>query len=233
MDTPPPEELARANFYGLLARLFFAPPDPALLESLAGAEDLAADDAVLRDTWRALIDAAVHADAEAVCEAYDSTFIGTGKSPVSLYTSAYTLRFAGEAPLVTLRAELAELGLARHESSHEPEDHIAALCEAMRHLVATQACDVPRQARFFNRWIAPAAPPLCAAIAEQQRGAFYGFVAGLAHAFFELERSAFEIFAAATPRRAGSSDEPSTTFPIAHDTSGAADDRAHETTSPA
>jgi TorA maturation chaperone TorD len=127
------------------------------------------------------------------------------------------MRSASEAPLVALRAELAGLGLARHESSHEPEDHIAALCDAMRHLIATQACAVSQQEHFFNRWIAPSAKPLCAAIAEHRRGTFYEFVARFAHAFLEVERSAFEMFAAATPRRTGSSFEPSTTPPETQD----------------
>ena len=44
VPTLPPEEVARANFYGLLARLFYAPPDAALLEALAGAGDLEAEE---------------------------------------------------------------------------------------------------------------------------------------------------------------------------------------------
>ncbi|MGH8733149.1 MAG: molecular chaperone, partial [Burkholderiales bacterium] len=32
----PAEEQARANLYGLLARLFYAPPDAALLKAIAG-----------------------------------------------------------------------------------------------------------------------------------------------------------------------------------------------------
>jgi TorA maturation chaperone TorD len=207
-ETLPPEELARANFYGLLARLFFAPADAALLHALASAEAMTADDATLRDAWEALIEAARLADADALREAYDDTFIGTGRAPVSLYTTAYTLRFASEAPLVALRADLAELGLERHPSSHEPEDHIAALCDVMRHLVTTEESAVFRQARFFNLWIAPPAQPLCAAIAKHLPGTFYEHVARLAQAFFELERSAFELFVAATPRRSESSQQP-------------------------
>jgi TorA maturation chaperone TorD len=208
VETLPPEELARGNFYGLLGRLFFAPPDTSLLEALAGAEHVTAGDADLRDGWEALIDAAVHADAEALRESYDGAFVGTGKSPVSLYTTAYTLRFASEAPLAALRGDLAELGLARHTSSHEPEDHIAALCDVMRHLVAAEERAVWRQARFFNRWIAPAAQPLCDAIAQHLPGTFYEHVARLARAFFELERSAFEMFDEAGPRRGRSPEEP-------------------------
>ena len=208
VGTLPPEEVARANFYGLLARLFFAPPDAALLEALAVAEGLAADDAGLRDAWERLIEVAANAEVEAVREAYDSAFIGTGKSPVSLYTIAYTVRFASETPLVSLRAELAELGLARHQSSHVPEDHIAALCDAMRHLVLVESDAIGRQARFFDRWIAPAAPQLCDAIAQHLRGSFYEHVARLAQAFFEVERSAFEMLATApTPRETTSSRE--------------------------
>jgi TorA maturation chaperone TorD len=193
----------------LLARLFHAPPDAALLQALAVANGLAADDVVLRDTWEALTKAAAHADVEALREAYDRVFIGTGKSPVSLYTTAYTLRHARETPLASLRLELAELGLARHPSSHEPEDHIAALCDAMRHLVAFDDDAVARQARFFDRWIAAAAEPLCGAVARHLPGTFYESVARFAQAFFEVERSAFQMIdAAATPRRAGLSRQP-------------------------
>jgi TorA maturation chaperone TorD len=207
VETLPPEELARANFYGLLARLLYAPPDAALLEALAGADTLLADEAAMGDALQALAQAAAVASLQAVREAYESTFIGTGKAPVTLYTTAYTLRYSSEAPLVALRADLAALGLSRHESSHEPEDHIAALCDTMRHLIATQEPELAQQSRFFSRWIAPAARPLCEAIGTPRSGPFYEHVGHFAQAFFELERSAFEIFGAGTPRRIRSSNE--------------------------
>ena len=212
METLLPEDMARANFYGLLARLFYAPPDAALLEGLAAADELAADEGVMGDAWQALVKAAADADIEAVREAYESAFIGTGKAPVTLYTTAYTLRYSNDMPLVALRADLATLGLARHESSHEPEDHIAALCDAMRHLITTQKLELPQQSRFFNRWIAPAAQPLCDAIARQRSSTFYEYVAGFAKAFFEVERSAFEMFAVGTPREFESSNGPRINF---------------------
>jgi TorA maturation chaperone TorD len=50
-----PEEAARANVYGLLARLFYAPPDAALLKSLADAPDIQAEDSgELASAWKAL-----------------------------------------------------------------------------------------------------------------------------------------------------------------------------------
>ena len=185
----PPEEAARANFYALLARLFYAPPDAALLKAI-GADRLQGE---LAAPWEELASAAASADAEAVREEYETAFIGTGKAPVTLYTSAYTIRHSSEVPLAELRGELAALGLARRAEVREPEDHIAALCDTMRHLVAEQKRDLEEQRMFFNRWIAPAVEPLCAAIDHAASTSFYKLVGRFAKAFLTLERLAFEM----------------------------------------
>lgn len=184
-----PEELARAHFYGLLARLFYAPPDAALLKGIA-AESMAGD---LAPAWSGLAQAAATADPEALRDEYDTVFVGTGKSPVTLYTCAYTIRYSNEAPLVELRSELAKLGLARRGEASEPEDHIAALCDTMRHLVAEQKQDLADQKRFFSRWIGPTVDPLCSAIENSERTAFYKHVGRFARSFLLLEQSAFEM----------------------------------------
>ncbi|HYD55638.1 MAG TPA: molecular chaperone TorD family protein [Burkholderiales bacterium] len=191
--TLPPEEVARANFYGLIARLFYAPPDAALLEAIAGAQDEEAEDGDFGDAWQALARAASQADPGAVREEYENAFVGTGKAPVTLYTSAYTIRFESETPLVELRAQLSDLGLSRKSGVFEPEDHVAALCDVMRHLVAEQKRDLHEQKRFFGRWIAPAAEPLCAAIEASEATDFYKFAGRFAKAFFAIEQSAFEM----------------------------------------
>ena len=184
-----PEEQARANLYGLLARLFYGPPDATLLEGMAG-ESLEGD---LAQPWEELKRVAAQADAEAVREEYETAFIGTGKAPVTLYSTAYTIRHAAEAPLAELRGELAKLGLARHANASEPEDHIAALFDAMRHLVAEQKSDLEQQRRFFNRWIQPAIDPLCSAIERSDKTVFYKPVARFASGFCTLEHMAFEM----------------------------------------
>lgn len=193
VPTLPPEEVARANFYGLLARLFYAPPDAPLLQTLAHATGIEAEDGGIGQAWHELCRAAGEADPEAVRDEYDTVFVGTGKSPVTLYTCAYTIRYASEAPLAALRGELAGLGLARREDAGEPEDHIAALCDTMRHLIAVQKRDVAVQAAFFNRWIGPAAGPLCDAIEAGPATAFYRSVGRFAKAFLEIEQSGFEM----------------------------------------
>jgi TorA maturation chaperone TorD len=192
--TLPPEEVARANLYGLLARLFYAPPDAALLEALAGAQDAHEEaEGGIGEAWDDLARAAAAADVEAVREEYETAFIGTGKAPISLYTIAYTIRFSSEAPLAALRGELAGLGLGRRETAHEPEDHIAGLCEVMRHLVAEQKRDLEEQKHFFSKWIYPAVEPLCAAIEKSEHTRFYKTVGRFAKTFLAIEQSAFEM----------------------------------------
>jgi TorA maturation chaperone TorD len=189
----PPEEEARANFYGLLARLFYAPPDQPLLKALAGADELDAEDETLAARWRELIAAAAVTPADAVREEYDRAFIGTGKAPVTLYASAYSLRYTNETPLAALRGELAALGLGRRRQAGEPEDHIAALCETMRHLIVEQRRPLEEQRDFYDRWLAPNVDALCAAIEASEHASFYRVLARLAKAFFSLEQAAFEM----------------------------------------
>ena len=184
-----PEEQARANLYGLLARLFYAPPDAALLEAMS-LESLEGD---LAQPWEELKRAAAAADPEGVREEYETAFIGTGKAPVTLYTTAYVIKYSTEAPLAELRGVLAKLGLARRADAHEPEDHIAALCDTMRHLIAQQKSDLDEQRRFFSRWIHPAIDPLCSAIERSDKTVFYKRVAGFTKGFCTLEHMAFEM----------------------------------------
>jgi len=187
----PPEDQARANFYALLSRLFYGPPDAGLLAALAQADELEADDPIIAECWRALAKASAGADAEAVREEYETAFIGTGRAPVTLYTSAYSVRQSTEPRLAVLRGEIAKLGLARRSEAGEPEDHIAALCDTMRHLVTES--ELADQHGFFLRWIQPIAEPLCNAIEASEHTSFYKHVGRMAKAFFLLERSAFEM----------------------------------------
>ena len=187
-----PEEAARANFYALLARLFYLPPDRDLLEALAGSGPLEAEAGELADAWRTLTEAAGKADVESVRDEFDTVFVGTGKAPVTLYTTAYTIKHSNEAPLAELRGALARLGLARRNEAHEPEDHIAALFDTMRFLVAEQQ-DLQEQQRFFDRWIAPAFPGLCGAIGRHDKLSFYKHVGRVTECFCTVEHRSFEM----------------------------------------
>jgi TorA maturation chaperone TorD len=190
-----PEEEARANFYALLARLFYAPPDRILLDALAASEPPPgeAKDDPLVGAWLALASAALDADEDAVREEYEGVFIGTGKAPVTPYTSAYTVKTALDNPLVEIRGFLAERGLGRQSGRHEPEDHIAAVCEVMRILVAEQQATLDEQCRFFKSFVAPGGLALCDAIDAHPNTWFYKHVGRLARAFFQLEHAAMDM----------------------------------------
>ena len=193
VETLPPEEVARANFYGLLARLFYGPADAPLLQAISSSTYIDAEEGGIAEAWQGLCRAAAQADPEAVRDEFDTIFVGTGKSPVTLYLCAYSIRYSNEAPLAALRGELAALGLRRREDAGEPEDHVAALCDTMRHLIAIQKRDLAVQAAFFNRWIGPAFGPLCNAIQAEPRTAFYRSVGRFTEAFLKIEQRGFEM----------------------------------------
>jgi TorA maturation chaperone TorD len=195
-----PEDRARADLYALIARLFYAPPDTDLLQALAEADEIVGEDdsVALAEAWAGLQRACAAIDEDAAQEEYDSLLIGVGKAVVPPYVGAYVEGNSGnadspEALLVGLRAYLAERGLGRQASVSEPEDHVAALAELMRHLISVQQADIDEQRECFHRFLYPGAVRLCDALEAAESANFYKPVARFARAFFELERSAFEM----------------------------------------
>ena len=203
------EDLARADLYGLLATLFFHAADADLLQRIAAApQDPAGDaDADLADAqaaassalpqaWRRVVVRAGQVTAAQVDDEYTELFIGVGKPEVFLYGSYYQAGFLNEKPLVTLRDDLRRYGLERAEGITETEDHLATLCEVMRYLIAgddTAVAHVDEQRAFFQRHLAPWIDTACDAVLQHPRARFYADVAGLAKAFFDVERLALEL----------------------------------------
>jgi TorA maturation chaperone TorD len=192
------EEAARADFYALLSRLFQSPPDGALLKALAGAAPIAAEgDRRLAQAWQDLVDASSAMDAEAALDEYDALYGGVGKSPVSLYAGFYAGAAAIDHPRVRIRGDLAGLGLAPRDAATEPEDHFAALFDAMRVLVAGGAgrgpATVPEQRRFFESHLAPAFDGFLKATSRAPQANYYRRVAALAAAFLAIESESFQL----------------------------------------
>ena len=192
-----PEDAARAGFYALLARLFYAGPDAALLQMIATADDIVAegDQVALADAWRELQAAAAAADAETARAEHETLFVGTGKAAVTPYASHYLVETGRERVLVALRDELAELRLERNDASHEPEDHFAALCEVMRHLAAAGSSDdaLQRQKKFFTRYMHRAYNPLTDRVMASTKTSFYGYVARFTKAFCDTEAASLDM----------------------------------------
>jgi TorA maturation chaperone TorD len=189
------EDAARANFYALIGRLFYAAPDAGLLAALcssdgnAGAAD---GGGPLVEAWASLLDACRSAHTEMLEAEYAALFISAGKSLVSPYVSGYASGMAADKQLVRLRQQLEAWGLARRDAVFEIEDHIAGLCDVMRFLIE---CNQPvaDQKQFFEEFVHPGAMPLCDAVEAAEPAAFYKSVALFACAFFALEKSAFEM----------------------------------------
>lgn len=185
------EDLARAYGYALIGRLLYGAPDAALVARLL--EQPASDDAVpLAQAWQALQQASREIDLDDVRLEYDELFIGVGRAPVTLYTSAYVAAHAPDRHLLALRNQLDALGLARRPEAGETEDHMSALCDVMRWLIENRV-GLAGERQFFFDYLAPAVEPLCKAIAMQPRSRFYRSVAAYLEAYADVERTGFEL----------------------------------------
>lgn len=191
------EDRARANFYALIARLFHAGPDAQLLGLIARADEVngAAESAPVSAAWRALGAAAGATDAQAVRQEYDSVFVGTGMAEITPYASHYSAQSMKERVLIRLRRDLAQMGLARHRSAAEYEDHFSGLCEVMRYLIALGSGDAAlhRQKLFFSNYLAPCYAEFCSAVAASPNTNFYKSVGFFTKAFLDVEAKSFEM----------------------------------------
>jgi len=193
------EETARAEVYGLLAALYYAPPTPELMAQLRVAvTEAPAAGGYLEEPWRQLVAAARNIDDAAVTTEYDALFGGVGKPEIYLFGSHYISGFLNEKPLAQLRSDLAVLGLARDETMPETEDHFAYLCEVMRYLIAgdeVEVANLTQQQKFFSVHVQPWANAMCDAIAAHPKARFYAALAGFTSAFVGVEAQGFDMLA--------------------------------------
>jgi TorA maturation chaperone TorD len=191
------EELARAELYGLLARLWLAPPDAELLAQFEVAVTQAPQPGgFLEAPWQTLV-AAMRATTPArAAEEFDALFLGVGKPEVFAFGSYYLTGFLNEKPLAVLRTDLARLGLARDEQSNETEDHVAALFEVMRYLIAGDdmaVCNLEAQRRLFRAHLQPWVEKFCDTLEAQPRAQLYRVLAGFTRAFMQVEIQGFDL----------------------------------------
>jgi TorA maturation chaperone TorD len=191
------EETARAEIYGLLSLLFYAPPSEALLGQLQVAVTEAPDaGAFLEEPWRELVASARSLSQAQIADEYNRLFGGVGKPEVYLFGSHYLSGFLNEKPLVRLRDDLAELGLGRSEDMSETEDHVAYVFEVMRFLIAgddVAVSNLTRQQAFFTQHVQSWLPALCQVLQSQPRAVFYARVAAFTEAFVSVESQGFDL----------------------------------------
>ena len=191
------EELARAEVYGLLAALFYAPADAALHQQFAVAvTEAPVPGAFLETSWGGLVGAARRLDVAAIRREYDALFEGVGKPEVFLYGSFYLAGKLNEKPLVALRHSLRALGIEKSEAVNESEDHIASLCEVMRYLIAgddAATSNLAAQRRFYDEHLRGWVETMCTTIEAHPAADFYAAVARFARDFFAVEAQAFDL----------------------------------------
>jgi TorA maturation chaperone TorD len=182
-------DLLRAREYHLLALLLGRPPAAELLARLSGLEG---DGSPLGQAHAALAQAAAASDPAALEHEFFDLLIGIGRSELVPYASYYLTGFLHERPLAGVREDMAVLGIERAEHVHEPEDHLAILCETMAGLESGQFGSVPAAGRqFFRRHLEPWAGRFFRDLEQAASAPFYRSVGMVGRLFMEIEARAF------------------------------------------
>jgi TorA maturation chaperone TorD len=194
------EELARAELYGLLARLWLGAPDAELMEQFRVAVTQAPQPgAALEAPWQHLVATLRESSEAEAADEYDALFLGVGKPELMLYASYHLSGFLNDQPLATLRRDLQHLGLTRHEGRHETEDHVAYLFEVMRYLIAgddAAVCNLEQQRRFFRSHVQTWVEAMCDSVAAHPRARTWRALADFTHRFVQVEAQGFDLLEA-------------------------------------
>ncbi|MBK9364654.1 MAG: molecular chaperone TorD family protein [Rubrivivax sp.] len=191
------EETARAELYGLLARLWLAPPDDELLAQFRVAVTQAPEPGGhLEGPWQDLVAAMRATGTAAAAAEFDALFLGVGRPDVIAYGSYHLSGSLNDRPLAQLRTDLAALGLGRDETRMETEDHVAYVFEVMRYLIAGDdagICNLEQQRRFFRAHVQTWVARLCDAVQAHPRARVWAAVGAFTRAFVEVEAQGFDL----------------------------------------
>jgi TorA maturation chaperone TorD len=196
-DTPAQElaseDVLRAQMYRFLARLLAAPPDAALLKTVAGMEG---DETDLGKAMLSFAKMASKSNLPQTEEEYHDLFIGVARGELLPYGSYYLTGFLHEKPLSKLRNDMSRLGIARDAGHKEPEDHIAALMDMMAGLIAGEFGDpapLSEQKKFFEAHISSWASHFFADLEGAKSSVLYAAVGTIGRSFMEIEATAFSM----------------------------------------
>ena len=190
------EDAVRGNTYGLLAHLLSRPPTAETLALLIQIDVPRQTSNALESSWNMLRLASEQVSVEQLDDEFHDCFIGVGRGEVVPYGSWYMTGFLMDRSLSLLRNDLAELGIERQQGISEPEDHAAALCDAMAILINdAQEPSFTLQCRFFNTHIAPWMGRFFNDLQAAKTARFYRVVGRLGEEFIEFEKKYLTMFA--------------------------------------
>lgn len=184
------DEAPRANAYGLLGALLAAPPKEHLVTLLRQIDPVdEGRDQAMGQAWEVLRLAAAGAAVDGLDDEYHALFIGLGRGELVPYASWYLTGFMMDQPLAVLRSDLDALGFERQPDVHEPEDHVAALCETMSVIIGIPG-EIPfeTQKRFFDEHIQPWMSTFFLDLQKAKTARFYRAVGQFGYRFMEFEK---------------------------------------------
>ena len=181
------ENKYRAGAYSMLAALLRQPPRQDVLNVVTGLADGVEEKDDFAVAMLMLGLAARTAKPAELDDEFHALFIGLGRGELVPYGSWYLTGFLMEKPLGVLRDDLASMGFARNDSSREPEDHVAALCEVMAMLI-DEGRSMGEQTLFFNAHMSSWLGRFFTDLSEARSAVFYRAVARFGKAYFDFEK---------------------------------------------
>lgn len=181
------EQQYRASAYSLLASVLRSPPDEYVLEYMGELAGLDNQSDELVTTMSMLGLAAKNSALQAIDSEYHDLFIGLGRGELMPFASWYLTGYLMEKPLALLRDDLMVLGYERSADTHEPEDHVSALCEVMAMLINDHV-DLDVQSNFFFSHMEPWLERFFNDLSTAKSAVFYRSVGRFGAAITKLER---------------------------------------------
>lgn len=186
-------EQIRASSYALLAALLAKPPEDELLQQLKNIVADKDEDKDIVNAWNMLRLAAERNTTNLIADEYFTLFIGVGKGELIPFSSWYLTGYLMERPLAHLRSRLAELGYERQDDVHEPEDHVAALCEVMGQLILDEETDFETEKKFYQDFISNWMERFFSDLQKTETSGFYRAVGQLGESFLDIEKRYFSM----------------------------------------
>ena len=180
------EQVYRAGAYRLLASLLRDVPERSVLEHVMQLASIKDPHDELATSMSMLGLAATETAPQRIDDEYHALFIGLGRGELLPYGSWYLTGYLMETPLARLRDDLIALGYERSSPTHEPEDHVAALCEVMAMMIS-DAQTLQQQAIFFDAHLARWLDRFFRDLSQAKNAVFYRAVGRFGKAFIELE----------------------------------------------
>jgi TorA maturation chaperone TorD len=197
------QTLFRQNYYGLLVRLVSAEPTAELLQVLrSGSADRAeaarALHPLLGDAWDYLDKLLSKLSVGAAEQEFLKLFIGPFQPEMNAYESWYLTGQLFQAPLISVRGFLSQVGLQRKEAEYpEPEDSIGFELEIMNWLVTRQLASssaeeerewLHRQTAFLTQHILLWGPKFSEDLEAAKDATLYKGVALMLRGLLAMER---------------------------------------------